>query len=107
MTEQTVCPSVLEITRLLRGDTASEEICEWVRHIRSCVVCTDTVIRLKMVDSIIDRLRLARGEIATGDSQRIDSLILTLLTTKARRAFSTSPTDRTADGSFIDESRNE
>ncbi|MFL5330833.1 MAG: transporter substrate-binding protein [Gemmataceae bacterium] len=107
MPQSTVCPTLPEIVGLLRNDVALDELTNLVSHLVSCVVCTDTLIELKMADSIIERLRAVRGTDERADSKRIDSLILTLLTANARRAFSTPAADQTADGSRPDGERGE
>src|SRR4051812_9915060 len=98
MPESTVCPTLPEIVQGLRGEAALDEISDLVSHLVDCAACTDTLVQLKMTDTIIERLRVVKESGEQVDNKRIDSLIFPLLTANARRAFSTPAADQTADG---------
>src|SRR5689334_3843839 len=78
MPQTTACPTLPEILRALRSDATLDAIQELVQHLVNCPVCTDTLARLNIAQSVIERLHALQTPSGSADQARIDSLILTL-----------------------------
>src|SRR5579864_3198165 len=99
MPASTACPTVPEILTVLHSESTLDQVVDLARHLVTCPTCTDTLNRLNITDSVIDRLRavqMAGGGVV--DGEKIDGLILALRAATGG-GRSTPETAHTVDGS--------
>jgi urea transport system substrate-binding protein len=75
--EQTTCPTLPEFLRVLQGE-APDQLRDLARHLMLCPSCIETLARLHIADTVIDRLRAAHTLIGPTDQSNLDSLIQAL-----------------------------
>jgi urea transport system substrate-binding protein len=63
---------------VLSGVAPAAQIEDIVRHFLSCQACLETLTRLNIADSVVQRLQAAREGGSSADQERISSLILAL-----------------------------